>query len=154
MLTTTGGAVRRFAPLTAGFRNNPLTQHLLQRDYEIARSTALVDWTRPVIIGLHQVRYHAIPQAPAISSPVWLHRDDEPVVFVHLLNLSACILGGDNLISSGDRRIDRVIRLTQPLDTLVLGQKVLHAVTPIGTNINTGAFRDILLITFSNETKQ
>ncbi|PHV11199.1 2OG-Fe dioxygenase family protein [Chitinimonas sp. BJB300] len=149
-----GGLVRRFAPLSLDFRNNPLIQHLISRDLEIARATQLVDWSQNVLIGLHQIRYHAKPDAPSISSPIWLHRDDEPVVFIHLFNLSASALGGDNLISTGNRNISRVIRLTSPLESVVLGKKVLHAVTPVGTNSSTGAYRDILLITFSNEEKQ
>ncbi|MGQ5524778.1 2OG-Fe dioxygenase family protein [Chitinimonas sp. PSY-7] len=146
-----GGLVRKFAPLSQDFRNNSLIQHLIQKDLEIARATDLVDWSSNVIIGLHQIRYHAKPDAPSISSPIWLHRDDEPVVFIHLFNLSASALGGDNLISTGNRSISRVIRLTSPLESVVLGKKVLHAVTPVGTNSSTGAYRDILLITFSNE---
>ncbi len=148
-----GGKVRQFAPLSNAFAQSPLLQHVLARDLAVARRTDLVDWSREVIVGLHQVRYLATPDAPAISSPLWLHRDDEPVVFVHLFNLNAAVLGGDNLISSGGRKIDRVIRLTRPLDTLLVGQKILHAVTPVGTSVTSGAFRDVLLVTFSNESK-
>lgn len=148
-----GDVVRHFAAVSPAFLNNPLLQHMLQCDLALTRKTELVDWSRPVTLGLHQVRYWAKPDEPSISSPIWLHRDDEPVVFIHLFNLSAGVLGGDNLISSGGRKVDRVLRLTNPLDTLVVGQKVLHAVTPIGTEAPNGAIRDILLVTFANEVQ-
>lgn len=146
-----GGIVRHFPALSSGFVDNPLIQSLLRKDLQIAQSTTLVDWAKVVKIGLHQVRYYASPEAPSYSSPIWLHRDDEPIVFVHLFNLSSTSVGGDNLISSGTKKIDRVIRLLEPMQTLGLSQKVLHAVTPVGSKTESGAFRDILLVTFTNE---
>ena len=85
------------------------------------------------------------------SSPLWLHRDDEPLVFVHLFNVSDNALGGDNLIATDFKTITHLIRLGNPLETLLLTKKPYHAVTPLGSADKNCAFRDILLVTFMNK---
>ncbi|WP_234257490.1 2OG-Fe dioxygenase family protein [Pectobacterium sp. IFB5596] len=62
---------------------------------------------------------------------MWLHKDDEDIVFVHLINVSSNMLGGDSLIASHPRGIERVLRLEQLFDTLVVNHDKLHAVTPV-----------------------
>ncbi|MEK3812891.1 2OG-Fe dioxygenase family protein [Bacillus sp. FSL R7-0685] len=145
-----GGIVRQFKKISDEFLQHPVTRHMIHSNVEMARQTDFVDWEKEVIIGLHQVRYQVTPDAPSYSSPIWLHRDDEPLVFVHLFQLSEDAIGGDNLIAPSVKQIDKVLRLTNPLETLALGQKVFHAVTPVGTANRDGAHRDILLVTFSN----
>ncbi|MDI6564408.1 MULTISPECIES: 2OG-Fe dioxygenase family protein [Bacillus] len=145
-----GGIVRQFEKISDEFLQHPVTRHMIHSNVEMARQTDFVDWEKEVIIGLHQVRYHVTPDAPSYSSPIWLHRDDEPLVFVHLFKLSEDAIGGDNLIAPSVKQIDKMMRLTAPLETLALGQKVFHAVTPVGTANADGAHRDILLVTFSN----
>ncbi|GLF90863.1 hypothetical protein Saga11_21220 [Bacillus safensis] len=145
-----GGIVRKFDKISDEFLQHPVTQQLIHSNVEMARQTNFVDWGKEVIVGLHQVRYQVTPDAPSYSSPIWLHRDDEPLVFVHLFQLSEDAIGGDNLIAPSVKQIDKVLRLTDPLETLALGQKVFHAVTPVGTANADGAHRDILLVTFSN----
>ncbi|KPN13313.1 hypothetical protein AKG37_13315 [Bacillus australimaris] len=145
-----GGIVRKFDKISDEFLQHPVTQQMIHSNVEMARQTNFVDWGKEVIVGLHQVRYQVTPDAPSYSSPIWLHRDDEPLVFVHLFQLSEDAIGGDNLIAPSVKQIDKVLRLTDPLETLALGQKVFHAVTPVGTANADGAHRDILLVTFSN----
>ncbi|MDO3660858.1 2OG-Fe dioxygenase family protein [Bacillus sp. C28GYM-DRY-1] len=145
-----GGIIRQFEKISDDFLQHPVTQQMIHSNVEMARQTDLVDWDKEVIVGLHQIRYHVTPDAPSYSSPIWLHRDDEPLVFVHLFKLSEDAIGGDNLIAPSVKQIDKVLRLTDPLETLALGQKVFHAVTPVGTANEDGAHRDILLVTFSN----
>ncbi|MBU2659474.1 2OG-Fe dioxygenase family protein [Bacillus cabrialesii] len=145
-----GGIVREFDKISNEFLQHPVTQQMIHSNVEMARQTDFVDWEKEVIVGLHQIRYHVTPDAPSYSSPIWLHRDDEPLVFVHLFQLSEDAIGGDNLIAPSVKQIDKVLRLTDPLETLALGQKVFHAVTPVGTANIDGAHRDILLVTFSN----
>ncbi|MEI4529084.1 2OG-Fe dioxygenase family protein [Priestia megaterium] len=144
-----GGIVRKFNPISNSFLDNKLISNLINKDLHIATSTNLVNWEDKVTIGLHQVRYKVEAGEASYSSPVWLHRDDEPLVFVHLFDLSENALGGDNLIASSVKQIDQVMRLGKPLETLALGQKVFHAVTPLGSSNTEVAYRDILLVTFS-----
>lgn len=101
-----------------------------------------------VFIKLNTV---VLSENPSYGSPLWLHRDDENLVFIHLFNLSANANGGDNLIAYEPKKIDKLIRLINPLDTLLVTKKHLHSVTPIGSSDDVIAYRDILLITFDNE---
>jgi L-isoleucine 4-hydroxylase len=105
---------------------------------------------------------------------VWLHRDDEPVVFVHLMasEWNVCVLilqpvdltdlratdtvvvGGDNIIAPDEDTITDMVRLEWPMESLMLGHKVLHAVTPMmPPSHRRDATRDILLVTFQEEAK-
>jgi hypothetical protein len=83
-----------------------------------------------------------------------LHKDDENVVFVHLINCSENIIGGDNVIATDAKHMERVIRLERTFDTLVVNHNKLHAVTPVGcrgTNPNDVSTRDIILVTFQRK---
>jgi len=110
-----------------------------------------VDFNKKINIGIHQVRYFGSSSSPSYASPLWLHRDDENLVFIHLVNLSSNCIGGNNLISYEPNKIEEMVYLKHPLDTLLVTKDHLHAVTPIGSNDNKKAYRDILLITFDNE---
>ncbi|MEW9139402.1 2OG-Fe dioxygenase family protein [Bacillus wiedmannii] len=144
-----GGKIRNFNSITDEFLHNSLIEKIVRFDSEFASNTNILDTSKDLVIGLHQVRYKATRENPSFSSPIWLHKDDEPIVFLHLMNLSNTALGGDNLIANSPREINKLISLKDPLETLVFGQKVFHAVTPLGTECNTEALRDILLVTFS-----
>ncbi|ARV91356.1 2OG-Fe dioxygenase family protein [Bacillus thuringiensis] len=144
-----GGKIRTFSSISKDFLDNSLIEKIVRFDSEFALNTNIIDQNKDLIIGLHQVRYKATKESPSFSSPIWLHKDDEPVVFLHLMNLSNTAVGGDNLIANSPREINKLISLKEPLETLVFGQKVFHAVTPLGTECNIESFRDILLVTFS-----
>ncbi|WP_062197964.1 2OG-Fe dioxygenase family protein [Massilibacterium senegalense] len=148
-----GGKIRSFNKISNVFLNNSLIKKIIKFDSDFAFQTNILDQNKDLIIGLHQVRYHVKRNRPSFSSPIWLHKDDEPIVFLHLMNLTNSAIGGDNLIANNPKEINRVISLKNPLETLVFSQKVFHAVTPVGTQSITGAFRDILLVTFSYKEK-
>ncbi len=150
-----GGKIRQFDAIPPRFLNNPIIKETIKGDTEIAKAISVVTFSETLEVGLHQIRYRALPQSPAYSSPIWLHRDDEPLVFVHLLHLSPHAIGGDNLISvSKGNTVNDVLKLTSPLQSLALTQKPLHALTPLGTKSNNPALRDILLVTFFNNPKR
>ena len=89
----------------------------------------MVDFNRPVRIGLHQVRYLPTNNSVSFSSPPWLHQDDEPIVFVHLLNLSYNTIGGDSIIAEKGQKFTQVIKLQSPLETLCVINTKKH---PLG----------------------
>ena len=146
-----GGKIREFDPIPDGYLNNPILKALIEKDVELAKQTSIIDFESKFQMGLHQIRYNAQGTEPSYSSPVWLHRDDEPLVFVHLFNLSQNVLGGDNLIATDPKTITHILRLNSPLETLLLTKKPYHAVTPLGSSNGDRVFRDILLITFMNK---
>jgi hypothetical protein len=146
-----GGKIRVFDNIGEGFLNNPVIRYLLERNIALAQQSSVVNFADDLSVGLHQIRYRAEIQNTAYSSPIWLHKDDEPLVFVHLLSLTPNLLGGDNVLSQDAKSIDDIIRLTSPLETIVLTKKYLHAVTPMGSANDTPAYRDVLLVTFQNK---
>jgi hypothetical protein len=146
--TTDGGRVRMFAPIEPRVLKSALLRRVVEIDAAIVRETGIVPFDGTVKIGLHQVRYQPIEGVPSYSSPPWLHKDDEPAVFVHLINASANLIGGDSVLAPSAREFQRVLRLQDPFDTLFLTQKLFHAVTPVGIDSGAVGFRDILIVTF------
>lgn len=147
---TEGGKVRMFAPIAPAVLKSALLRRIIQTDADIVRATGLVSFDSEVKIGLHQVRYQPIEGVPSYSSPPWLHKDDEPAVFVHLINASANLIGGDSVLAPSAREFQRVLRLQDPFDTLFLTQMLFHAVTPVGIDSGAVGFRDILIVTFQS----
>lgn len=148
-----GDKIRRFEPISKNYLNNAIIKKLLNKNFHIAKNTGIFDTNKNIEVGLHQIRYYATPQEPAFSSPMWLHKDDEPVVFLHLFQLSQNATGGDNIIASTGKAADHVCKLQKPLETLVVNHKAYHAVTPIATTDRYPAYRDILLVTFFHRKK-
>jgi len=148
----TGGVVREYPLISPELQENPLLRRLLQSDIEFLRRYPRIDADpAELMVGLHLFRYLAYPGDPAYSSPNWLHKDDENVVFIHLIGLSGNVVGGDNVIAPNAKQFETVLRLADVFDTLVINHDKLHAVTPIGTssrNPVAPARRDILLVTF------
>lgn len=145
-----GGKIRKFEMISRFFLDSFLVRKLLEKDTDIAKETNLVAFDHTLVIGLHQIRYRANINSVSYSSPPWLHKDDEPIVFVHVLNFTKNLVGGDNIIAKNGSDISRAIRVW-PLQTLLLGQSVLHAVTPMSSADDEYAVRDILLVTFYNK---
>ncbi len=148
----TGDVVRSYPMIPADVLDNPVFRLLITDDIRFVRKYGEIGDPGETIIGIHLFRYLATPDAPAFSSPVWLHRDDEDVVFIHLLSLSKNAMGGDNIIATDGRHMERVMRLEEPLDTFVVNHAKLHAVTPIWCKDVAGkelqCNRDIILVTF------
>jgi hypothetical protein len=151
----TGGIVRDYPLLPESITGNRLLQTLLTDDIRQVEAYGHAGSLDNLTIGIHLFRYQATIDAPAFSSPVWLHKDDEDIVFIHLINATPNMLGGDNLIASNAHCIERVLRLEQPFDTLVVNHDKYHAVTPVGVRENSGvALRDIVLITFQRNDEE
>jgi hypothetical protein len=148
----TGDVVRSYPLISPELQDNLLLRRLLEVDIEFMRAYPRIEADpSELMVGLHLFRYLAYPDDPAYSSPNWLHKDDENVVFFHLVELSGNAVGGDNVIAPSAKKFDAVIRLTNVLDTLVVNQDKMHAVTPISTttrNPVAPARRDLLLVTF------
>lgn len=145
-----GDKVRYFSPIEKNILNNPLFQTIINKDLEIAKQLDIVNFTTGVNIGVHQVRYCGSKSEPSYSSPLLFHKDDEEIVFIHLLNLTGNAIGGDSLIAYDLKKVSCILRLQNPLETLIVTKKMYHAVTPLGSNSESYAYRDILLVTFNN----
>lgn len=143
-----GDKLRTFQPIEPAIRRSNFIRQIIEKDAAIVKATGIVSFDGAVKLGLHQVRYQPANAIPSYSSPPWLHKDDEPAVFVHLVNLSANLTGGDSVLAVSGREFQRVLKLLHPFDTLFLTHKLFHAVTPVGIDAGAVGFRDILIVTF------
>ncbi len=142
-----GGKIRQFAKIDPAILNSPIMQSILTKNIEFISSHAPLSDHDDLTLGIHFIQYLAKEMGASYSSPVGLHVDDEPLVFVHLVELTPNALGGDNLIARlSDQEIINVIRLKNKLDTLCLTRETYHAVTPLGSDSAT-ARRDVILFT-------
>ena len=149
-----GGKTRQFAAMDPAILELPVMKNILQFNTRVIQNFAPLSHHSELTLGLHFIRYHVNQYGASYSSPDGLHQDDEPLVFVHLLDLSPNAIGGDNLIAALDtRRITNVIRLEKPLDTLMLTRDYYHAVTPLGARYGS-AKRDVILFTVEPSTTQ
>lgn len=148
----TGGIIREYPQISHEIINTTLVQDIIKHDNEIVEQIKDFPKVEDMMCGVHFFRYKATENSPAYSSPSWLHRDDEDIVFVHLINISENIIGGDNIIASSKENIECVLRLNKPLDTFIVNHLKLHAVTPMSMSdeeqSNDFVFRDIILVTF------
>lgn len=102
---------------------------------------------RQVTIGVHMVRYHAELGRPTFSSPIWLHKDDEPLVVLNVIDESKGLVGGDTVLARDLKSVERVIHL-KPYEGAMLTKRLAHMVTPMEAPAEaTIGFRDILLTT-------
>jgi hypothetical protein len=147
----TGGLVRNYPSISSDVLNNKILNILLLNDMVTVNEYKSIGKINELNISIHLFRYKAMPFSPAYSSPLWLHKDDEDIVFVHLIAISSNMIGGDSLIASNMKNIDRVLRLENTFDTLVVNHDKFHAVTPIGCRIDCeskASTRDVVLVTF------
>jgi hypothetical protein len=150
---TDGDKTRKFDPITDSFLNNPLIKYLLERNLQLAKNSNLVEFNPNLEVGLHQIRYEARRYEPSYSSPPGLHRDNEPLVFVHLMGLTQNLIGGDNVLAENAATMLDVLRLNEPFDTLAINRDKLHSVVPMGSSDENSANRDVLLVTFNNKSE-
>jgi hypothetical protein len=148
-----GGRVRVFPTIEASVLDDKVFRRVFQYDTQyIDRYCDTVD-EQSVNISVHFIRYKTQAGGASYSSPVWLHLDDEPLVFIHLVQLTENAIGADSVISEMDSKPTNLLRLSNPLDTMIVDRMKKHAVTPLGS---TGgmAYRDVMLINLEAEVQQ
>lgn len=148
-----GGMSRSFNTIEGSLLNIPVFKALFREHEPYIRKYCELNDAATANISIHFIRYQAKEGEASYSSPVWLHQDDEPLVFIHLINLTANTLGADNVISGFDDMPTNVIRLTHFMDCLVVDPSLKHAVTPIGSSSGTSR-RDVMLINLENPSQQ
>jgi len=149
-----GGHVRQFKGMHAKVLEIPIVKSIITKNLKMLRHYQPLKMDKYLTVGLHFIRYEVSESGASYSSPDWLHQDDEPLVFIHLIHLSRYALGGDNLIAdSSSQKITHVVRLENEIDTLVLNKNVYHAVTPLGSRKGV-ASRDVILFTVEPQYSQ
>ncbi|MEM5373250.1 2OG-Fe dioxygenase family protein [Paraburkholderia azotifigens] len=150
---TDGGRVRVFPPVDKAILGNRVFNHVFQCDTAYINEYCDRVGKQDVNISVHFIRYKADKGGASFSSPVWLHLDDEPLVFIHLVQLTDNAIGAESVISEMDSKPTNVLRLSAPFDTLIVDRAKKHAVTPLGSNEGT-AYRDVMLINLEAEVQQ
>lgn len=149
-----GGKVRNFVMMDPKILGFSVIKRLIRKNMDFVSSYPLLEDENNLVIGMHFIQYIVNKNGASYSSPVGLHLDDEPLVFVHLVSLSKNAIGGDNLIATlKDKTIKHVIRLEQPMESLILNNNCYHAVTPLGSKNDT-ALRNIILFTVEPNSTQ
>lgn len=149
-----GGRVRAFKQMSPKVLSLSIIRSIIDKNIKAIIASTQYEKAHALTIGMHFIRYEVDQFSASYSSPDWLHKDDEPLVFIHLVNLSKNAIGGDNLIADSTRqRVTHVIRLETDLDTLVLSRDVYHAVTPLGSRVGI-ATRDVILFTVEPDYTQ
>jgi hypothetical protein len=151
-----GGKVRVFARVSEEMLDSSLFQSIVTAN--LTAMLKLFKVAKPIVtIGIHCVRYLAKAGDPGefasacYSSPIWLHKDDEPIVFLNVLNESPNLVGGDSLIACEKNHINHAFHLS-PLDGVLLTKNCWHAVTPMAAPTDgRDGFRDILLVTLEED---
>jgi hypothetical protein len=153
-----GDVIRIIAPMDEGVFALGVLQKVIQMDIDLAKKMDILSFDNPIKIGLHQVRYNPTRDRTSFSSPPGLHKDDEDIVFIHIVNVSSNLLGGENVVctSAVPKITDDAppylahINLTEPLEALCVTKKHYHQVFPMSVASGKSAYRDILLVTFEN----
>lgn len=141
-----GGKIRQFEPMPPSIADSEVFYRMVRKNVSM-----MLEWydfsKESITIGLHTVHYICKNGQPSYSSPVWLHRDDEPLVMITLINQSTDLVGADSILADNSKTINAVIHL-EPFESLLLTKDILHAVTPMQAprNAETG-YRDVLLTT-------
>ncbi|TKF22746.1 hypothetical protein FCV50_23525 [Vibrio kanaloae] len=148
-----GGVSRTFNVIDESLITNPTFKAVFDQHEGLIREYCEVNDVQTANISVHFIRYQANEGEASYSSPVWLHQDDEPLVFIHLIQLTDNALGADNIISGFDNLPTHVIRLTDFMDCLIVDPTLKHAVTPTGSMKGT-AQRDVMLINLENLSQQ
>lgn len=149
-----GGKIRHFIMMDPKILGFTLIKRLIRKNMDFVSSYPSLEHENHLVIGMHFIQYIVDKNGASYSSPVGLHLDDEPLVFVHLVSLSKNAIGGDNLIATlKDKTIKHVIRLEQPMESLLLNNNCYHAVTPLGSKKDT-ALRNIILFTVEPNNTQ
>lgn len=148
-----GGTVRVFPSIEDKLINDDVFIRLFEKDIPYIDEYCNQAGKEEVNISVHFIRYKAEQGGASFSSPIWLHIDDEPLVFIHLIQLTKNAIGGDNVISGMDSKPTNVIRLSKPFDTLIVDKTKKHAVTPLGSQEGM-SYRDVMLINVEAEVQQ
>ncbi len=84
-----GDIVRQFEPMNDLVLRSSALRRLVEKDRKLAEATRILDFkSNEIVMGLHQIRYRVKDNEVSFSSPIWLHKDDEDIVFIHLLSVS------------------------------------------------------------------
>lgn len=143
-----GGVERIYQPLTEAVLQNNLFRKLIEHDIKIVRQVDPELFTRPVVIGVHQVRILAYPGLEGKPTPEGIHRDAERFTFQHLWSRQS-VEGGEFRAYDQNRELSfRWLQETR-FDSVLFEGQTWHSASPIHCQSGSqSGHRDIFLIDF------
>ncbi len=118
------------------FANSPLDENMM---------------SGPIEVGVHFIRMRATSDRPGVAVPNRLHKDGEPVTWIHLMNRRG-VVGGENVITDNSQaQVLCETTLNAPLDSIgIVDDLVWHMVKPVRVaETETVGVRDVILIDFT-----
>lgn len=144
-----GGIYREFEPIKNSTIENPVLKSFIQL---IAPQFSFND-EKSWRIQAHQFRIVANAEEAGNPSPEGIHRDGADFILIMVLKREN-ITGGVNHIYDNSKRLLFGSVLTEAGDALLIDdQNVWHGVSEIyPIDIDKPAYRDVLVLTFHNQT--
>lgn len=105
----------------------------------------------PIEVGVHFIRLKATADRPGVAVPNRLHKDGEPVTWIHLMNRRG-VTGGENIITdNSQKKVLCETTLNEPLDSIgIVDDAVWHMVKPVHVaEPTTVGVRDVILVDFT-----
>lgn len=144
------GVARQFEAVPDGICQSDFLRALIMHDFA---NSPLDDemLAGPIEVGVHFIRLKATPDRPGVAVPNRLHKDGEPVTWIHLMNRKG-VAGGENVIT--DNSQEKVLcetTLNTPLDSIgIVDDMVWHMVKPVrvAEPAQVGV-RDVILVDFT-----
>ncbi|MBC7489854.1 MAG: 2OG-Fe dioxygenase family protein [Glaciimonas sp.] len=111
--------VRRFSSINDEYVKNTVFLHIFKHNAPDIHEYYDRIKKRDLNISVHFVHYRTIRGGASFSSPVWLHVDDEPLVFIHLIQLTENAIDVDSVISGMDSKPTKYYAYPTPLTRLL-----------------------------------
>ncbi|MHC2317578.1 hypothetical protein ACVIHC_004624 [Bradyrhizobium diazoefficiens] len=144
------GIERQFSALPEAVRNADFLRELIMHDF--ANSPLDQEMlSGPIEVGVHFIRLRATPNRPGIAVPNRLHKDGEPVTWVHLMNRRD-VVGGESVITDNSQaKVLCEATLNAPLESIgLVDDMVWHMVKPVRVAESaTVGIRDVILVDFT-----
>lgn len=144
------GIVRQFEAVPESICESDFLRALIMHDFA---NSPLDDETLagPIEVGVHFIRLKATPNRPGVAVPNRLHKDGEPVTWIHLMNRKG-VTGGENTITdNSQKQVLCEATLNAPLDSIgIVDDMVWHMVKPVQVvESATVGVRDVILVDFT-----
>ena len=144
------GVARRFEPVPDSICDSDFLRALIMHDYAVS---PLDDEMRagPIEVGVHFIRLKATADRPGVGVPNCLHKDGEPVTWIHLMNRKG-VDGGENIITDNSKKqVLCETTLNAPLDSIgIVDEMVWHMVKPVRVAEPAAVgVRDVILVDFT-----
>lgn len=143
-----GGVTRTFEPLSQVLVESAFLRELIAQDAELVAALDPDFVSRPVAVGVHQVRIVAVGKAEGKPAPEGVHRDAERFTFQHFWARRS-VEGGEFVAYNQEKTESFRWLQRERLDSVLFLGTTWHSATPIVCEAGAeSGYRDIFLVDF------